>query len=596
MSLGEIYDSVKAIEQIYYKGLNDQTLAEIYAGQYDDTSCMTGAKTEQDTIYIFNEGRHDENKSRAIVHDRIIKILNEIMQTCTQAIIDVKDGRKMKEIKDEEDEDALEAIALANTIKKWANTGKNEAKITKFMTSIGYQSKYRHVQDEFNASDIIIALPNGSLIIDRNMPICQRVRYDQAMRPDALSTQVIAVPYEAGAVNKDFDDYLKEAVAYKIDGSRHDDKTIQEQYNALIMYLGYCMIRGNPDQILMLWIGKGGSGRSTIAEIMTKTLGEYAKKGRKEMLIKNESGRIISDTALLAPKHFIYADEFNYNDVIDGAVIRSMTDEELFVEKKGKDPYTAKVNFTPLIISNYELRIEGYDNSIARRIFVMRFYREVKDNDVIVKMSDKIFNAGPAGILNTLIKGLSMYLDADNFKSLIPQYTKDLTKEFLDCNDPMQEFLTNYVEKTKNRDDLVKLTEMDKEITTFYAARSEDKPYKLLRSLATMLKNRQYDVYTGHGGASYVRGLKLTPVSVIDDKVAVAVEKAKAKEQSILGKLGELDNWILESTTNRAKQLHEIVNGANGFDENTIDKRIQQLKTNGLLMQNIDGSYIRVTN
>lgn len=583
-------DSIEATNEIYRRGLNDQTLSLIYAGQYADTFCMTGAKADQDMLYVFNDGRLDENKSRSIVHDRILKILDETMQSCDQAVFDAMAGRTMEEIEEQKDREALAVISKAGAVRKWCNGGKNEARISKFMTSICYQEKYRHVHKEFNASNTIFALPNGSLIIDRGAPKGQRIKYIKEMMPEALSTQVFAVPYEEGAVNKDFEDYLREAVSYEIDGTRHDGGRIEELYNTLIMFLGYCMLRGNPDQIVMLWIGKGGSGRSTIAEIMTKTMGEYAKKGRKEMVIKNESGRIIADTALLAPKHFTYCDEFNHNDVLDGAEIRSLTDEELFVEKKGKDPYTARVNFTPLLISNFELRMESSENSILRRIYVMRFYREVQDKDIIVRMSDRIFNAGPSGILNTLIKGLSMYLDAENFKSLIPKYIRDESKEFVQSNDPMQEFLNNYMKKTKNRDDIVKLTQLDNMIKTFYERRGEDAPYKHLRSLATLLRNHQYDVYSGHGGASYIRGITLEPLVEEEDIMAVAREK----EKSVMGRLGELDKKILDIASKHSKQPYEIFGVLKDFEEKTIDKRIKVLAEIGELQKYEDGSYIKV--
>lgn len=590
------------------KGLSDQLIAEIYTRKYQDTTAMADPKNGETILFVHMDGRYVGDLATKIVHDRVIQILENIQLVCNGAIEEIlADYPGFGP--DDLPPNAKAAYKMAASTKKWAITCKNEQKLTSILKAVGKSVSNEPLR--FDSSDDVICLPNGCLKIYRGDFLNVIPEYNVVINPEnglvttgarrvtyydmpcmaALSTRVYGVKYVEDAECPEWEEFVREAVSFNVDGTRRKDvENVEAEYRFIQDYAGYSMLRGNPDQAVMMWIGRGGSGRSTIAEVLAGVMGDgvtggYAQHGRKELIISNLNGRIKSDKGMSVTKHFVYIDEFNEYDIIDGAELKSLTDKSLMIEVKHVNPVERRNNMKLLLISNYDTKIDGYDNSIERRLYILHFYRRVQTDKQVPYLSAKLLGEEGPGILNWMIAGLEHYLEKGNLRKLAPKSALDQTLEHIHMQDRIRGYIQNHL--AKNPVAKVSLREAYYDMKMFYNNLEEEPPAKTIQKFASLLRSRDFDVRPGMGGRIYIYGM---------DRIPYTDGKEKETEQGQLGDgskpldLKKLDQEI-KAACKTPRELKDIFAALPGYDENTVERRVKYLEDAAGELTLLNGKY-----
>lgn len=184
---------------------------------------------------------------------------------------------------------------------------------------------------------------------------------------------------------------------------------IFESDNDLIEYVqkvtGY-MLTGNTDeQSLFMLLGGGANGKSTLVNILTKLLGEYAVNTPTNTLMASVNPGVGDDIVKMAGARLITAQESENGQRFAEAKIKSLTGGD---EVTGRPLYGVLFSFKPVgkivIATNNRPEIRGADEGIWRRIREIPFNRQFKEAEQDKQLMSYLVKELP-GILNWAIEG-----------------------------------------------------------------------------------------------------------------------------------------------------------------------------------------------
>ena len=131
---------------------------------------------------------------------------------------------------------------------------------------------------------------------------------------------------------------------------------------------------------------------------------------------------------------------------LNTAVVKQLcSTDEIFAEKKYKDPFKFVPSHTLVLYTNHLPKVGANDDGIWRRLVVIPFNAHIVGDSDIKNYSDYLFeNAGPA-ILAWVIKGAQRVI-AKKFKPDPPQCVRDAVQAYREENDWLGHFLSECCE------------------------------------------------------------------------------------------------------------------------------------------------------
>ncbi len=219
--------------------------------------------------------------------------------------------------------------------------------------------------------------------------------------------------------------------------------------------------------MLMLLCGGGQNGKTTLAKLVHKTLGDmYASSGKPQLLTDRNEKANEANSALMqmVGKQYFYFDEFNAKDEFNMARVKSIVNPGV---QTGRDLYKTASNFrntcNPICMSNFEFIITTTDHGSWRRI---RYYRnKVKfcsnpdpNNKYEKPVNSKIIDEWP----NTdEYKQAMLSILVHYYQRLCEEYGGDIknvpcntilreTEVFRNSQDALNRFLTEMIVKSPN--------------------------------------------------------------------------------------------------------------------------------------------------
>ena len=202
---------------------------------------------------------------------------------------------------------------------------------------------------------------------------------------------------------------------------------------------GYAFLGGNPERKLPFLKGGTGSGKSTIAELATVALGDYAEAfdtndlfrakrdgGPKPEILALKDCRIIFASEL-AEANKLHADAFKRvvgNDSISGRALYS------------NDVGSHTMMFTPIIATNEMPTIENADGALDGRIIVLPFTASPERNSATSSLPDqmKASQSTRQAFVAWLVAGLLDYLD-EGLDDLPPEVVEATSAALSELNE-----------------------------------------------------------------------------------------------------------------------------------------------------------------
>ena len=239
--------------------------------------------------------------------------------------------------------------------------------------------------EHYDAHPLLLAVRNGVLDLEKG--------FREATRADRLRLMADVV-FEAEATAPLWAKFLQE---------------IFDQDAEMIAFIqraiGYTLTGSNEEQVMFLLYGTGKNGKSTLANVMKRIMGDYAKAVSPETFMTRDRGGIPNDIARLRGVRFAPTAEVEDGQKLAESLVKQLT---------GGDALTARFlhqeffDFVPVLkiwlLANHRPTIVGTDHAIWRRILLLPFTVTISAEKCDPKLEQKLL-AESSGILNWMLVG-----------------------------------------------------------------------------------------------------------------------------------------------------------------------------------------------
>lgn len=217
----------------------------------------------------------------------------------------------------------------------------------------------------------------------------------------------------------------------------------------------------NRDENFYIWSGKnasGGNGKSTITELLTKALGEYAVDSPVSLITGKRESSNSANSSLVAirNKRAVIMQEPESNDQIQAGVLKSLTGgDRVSCRELNSTQITFKPNAKIFLCCNRLPIMSDYDGGVARRLkiieFTSKFVDEPKDYTEfrIDKELKSKLDTYKSVFMSILLDYYVIY-KRDSLKP--PESVLSVTKKYENNNNNMKAFVEENITKAKKTD------------------------------------------------------------------------------------------------------------------------------------------------
>ena len=223
----------------------------------------------------------------------------------------------------------------------------------------------------------------------------------------------------------------------------------EDDISHLQRYIGQCLLGENFSQTFMLLTGTGGSGKSTLVNIVEKIIkrANCTELRLEHMNSRFETQRLLGKTLLTAkdvPPHFL--------NTYGAHKLKALTGKDtVTIEHKGSND-TADVccSFNAIITSNSTLQISiRGDVEAWRRRIIWVTYQNAPPKKKIPDFDDYLLTHEGDGILHWAIEGAQLLLEAN--KQLVKsEQQKSKIERLLNESDSLSNFIEHMVIAERN--------------------------------------------------------------------------------------------------------------------------------------------------
>ena len=171
---------------------------------------------------------------------------------------------------------------------------------------------------------------------------------------------------------------------------------------------GYMLTGLVSEEKLFAFFGGGSNGKTTIAMTLFDALGDYADKGRRDVLLQSqgEKGAASPDVAALFGKRLVVVSETDEGCALAEAQLKEIiSNEPIRARKLHRDPFTFTPSHKVLLMTNHRPFVKGGDDGIWRRLNIIGFNAKLSEEDKDPHFREKKLRPELPGILVWMIKG-----------------------------------------------------------------------------------------------------------------------------------------------------------------------------------------------
>lgn len=225
--------------------------------------------------------------------------------------------------------------------------------------------------------------------------------------------------------------------------------------------LSSCLDGHNRDENFYIWSGKnasGGNGKSTITELLTKSLGEYAIDSPVSLITGKRESSNSPNSALVAirNKRAVIMQEPESNDQIQASVLKSLTGgDRISTRELNSTQITFKPNAKYFLCCNRKPHMSDIDGGTTRRLkiteFTSKFVEEPADStefkiDKDLKSKLELYKPVFMSIL------LDYYIIYRKEGLKAPEAIVSVTKKYENNNNKIKTFIEDNIIKSKKND------------------------------------------------------------------------------------------------------------------------------------------------
>jgi len=254
------------------------------------------------------------------------------------------------------------------------------------------------------------------------------------------------------------EDYITKITA-AVPGDRGKDlwldalDTIFCQDHALIDYVqqivGMAAVGRVYLESLIIAYGEGRNGKSTFWNAIARVLGTYSGNMSADTLTVGCKRNVKPELAEAKGKRLIIAAELEEGMRLNTSVVKQMcSTDEIFAEKKYKDPFSFTPSHTLVLYTNHLPRVGANDPGTWRRLIVIPFNAKIEGSGDIKNYADYLVSEAAPSIMAWIIEGAKKAISR-NFHIPAPACVEDAIKSYREDNDWLGHFLGECCEVDK---------------------------------------------------------------------------------------------------------------------------------------------------
>ncbi len=257
---------------------------------------------------------------------------------------------------DEQEEDARKGLRV------WANKSEDAKRLNAMISVAKAFDNVRISLADFDADPWLLNVANGILDL-RNGQLVPH-------NPANLCAKITKAPFVPGARSETFDKYL----AWATDNREDMAGFLQRAF-------GYSLTGDTSGQCLFMVIGEGGSGKTTLIELLNDLLGDYADTVMPETLLeKRNDGGVRNDLAALMGQRLVGVSEIKKDKTLDAGVVKSLSgSDSISARFLYGEPFTFKPIAKLWLAANTAPRVDVQDSGMWRRIIRIPFNNVVPE-------------------------------------------------------------------------------------------------------------------------------------------------------------------------------------------------------------------------
>ena len=257
-------------------------------------------------------------------------------------------------------------------------------------------------------------------------------------------------------------------------------------------------------EALIIASGTGRNAKSTFWNTIARVMGSYSGNISADALTVNCKRNVKPEMAETKGKRLLIAAELPEGTRLNDSMVKQLcSTDEIFAEKKYKDPFAFRPCHTLILYTNHLPKVGASDDGTWRRLIVIPFMAKIEGEADIKNYADYLFNNAGEAVLAWIIEGARKVWQHE-YKPDFPECVKTAISAYREQNDWFRHFLEEKCDLDEQA--LVSSGELYSEYRKFCAdtneyTRSTADFYAALENAGFTKKNRN--------NRRYFKGLRL---------------------------------------------------------------------------------------
>ncbi len=215
----------------------------------------------------------------------------------------------------------------------------------------------------------------------------------------------------------------------------------RELINYVQMICGLAAIGKVEVEALIIAYGCGRNGKSTFWNSVSRVLGLYSGNISADTLTFGCRRNVKPEMAEVKGKRLLIAAEMQEGARLNDSTVKQLCSvDDIFAEKKYKDPFSFSPSHSLVLYTNHLPRVSASDDGTWRRLIVIPFNAKIEGESDIKNYGDYLYQNAGESILAWVIEGAKKVIDL-GFKIPIPTIVQKAIDDYRSQNDWFGNFL-----------------------------------------------------------------------------------------------------------------------------------------------------------
>ena len=194
-------------------------------------------------------------------------------------------------------------------------------------------------------------------------------------------------------------------------------------------------------EALIIAYGCGRNGKSTFWNSISRVLGLYSGNVSADTLTFGCRRNVKPEMAEVKGKRLLIAAEMQEGARLNDSTVKQLcSTDDIFAEKKYKDPFSFSPSHSLVLYTNHLPRVSASDDGIWRRLIVIPFNAKIEGKSDIKNYRDYLYQNAGESILAWIIEGAKRVIDL-GYKFPVPAVVQKAIDDYRAQNDWFGNFL-----------------------------------------------------------------------------------------------------------------------------------------------------------